>query len=457
MRAAVPHYMRDMEQAPPGHRFSLYFPIWNDRWELEANQKSQAVDQIVKAGVDHTLVRALIGRQRAQAESLGDAVFTTIAQSTAPFVTGMGYEHPLENGFAFLNPYGLPYLPGSSIKGVLRKAAEELVLSGEARGFDMLDVWRLFGFDGNAGFLLDARLISRAFPEPGRLADWLEQVLPDHFERKGWDDPQAFLMALPGNKSLRRSLFNMGALNFWDAFPDGKLTVEIMTPHHSEYLQKNGTPHDSEKPNPIPFLAIAPGAKFHFFVQQIGDVGDCDWRTVLAQCFAHAFAWLGFGAKTAVGYGAMTEDPAMAAKRRLEEEARRRAEEERRRQEEEARRKAEEARRAAEAEARRQAELAAMPAHKRALAEAEEKLAGLCKRMHVADMSGYGELRHLVKELLAHAGDWDAAARAEMAEWLENTLNGLEHGWRHPDLKAKQRKKWEEKTRKAIAEVRKGG
>ncbi|MDX8402727.1 MAG: type III-B CRISPR module RAMP protein Cmr6 [Mariprofundaceae bacterium] len=398
MRAAIPQYLPENEisKTPPGHRFSLYFPIWNDQWELEATHKSEAAGKVAGARVDHALVRALIARQQALANSLGDAVLTTLAQSTAPFVTGMGYEHPLENGFAFLNPYGLPYLPGSSIKGVLLDAAREI-------GIEQPTIDMLFGA-GNA-------------EENGR----------------------------------------RGALNFWDAFPDGKLTVEIMTPHHSDYLQQGGTPHDSEKPNPSPFLAVAPGARFRFFVQQIGDVGDCDWRAVLAQCFAHAWDWLGFGAKTAVGYGAMIEDPAIAARRKQEAEARRRAEEERRRQEEEARRKAEEARRAAEAEARRRADLAAMPAHKRALAEAEEKLAGLRRRMHVADMSGYGGLRHLVKELLTRAGDWDAAARAEVAEWLENTLNGLEHGWRHPDLKAKQRKKWEEKTRTTIARLRGDG
>ena len=46
--------------------------------------------------------------------------------ATASFTTGLGNEHPLENGFVFLNPYGLPYLPGSGVKGVLRQAAREL-------------------------------------------------------------------------------------------------------------------------------------------------------------------------------------------------------------------------------------------------------------------------------------------------------------------------------------------
>ena len=39
------------------------------------------------------------------------------------------------------------------------------------------------------------------------------------------------------------------------------------------------------------------------------------WKTFVTAAFEHAFAWCGFGAKTAVGYGAMQEDPAVAAER----------------------------------------------------------------------------------------------------------------------------------------------
>ncbi len=403
MRTAVPHYMTDMDKAPPGHRFGLYFKGWTNDWKLDGQQKQQALGSVANLGGDERkYLSSLIKRQQTAAGKLGDALFATVAQSTAPFVTGMGYEHPLENGFAFLNPYGLPYLPGSSIKGVLRRAAEELVQNGEARGFDGDDIHYLFG--------------------------------PEN----------------PGDDARR------GALNFWDAFPDGQLTIEIMTPHHSDFLQQGGTPHDSEKPNPIPFLAVAPGAKFHFFVQRIGDVGDRDWEKIVDQCYRYAWDWLGFGAKTAVGYGAMIEDPAIVVRRRREEEARCEMEADRRRQEEEQRRRDEERRKAEEAEARRRAELAAMPAHERAVVEAEQKLAGLRGHMRLVDKSGYGGVRHLIKELLELAQGEVADARMGIAEWIERTLNGLENGWRHPDLNAKKRKQWEKKVKQAIEGLRGG-
>lgn len=45
-----------------------------------------------------------------------------------------------------------------------------------------------------------------------------------------------------------------------------------------------------------------------------GEDGRPQWQTLLTAAFEHAFEWLGFGAKTAVGYGTM-ETEAMRATR----------------------------------------------------------------------------------------------------------------------------------------------
>ena len=49
------------------------------------------------------------------------AVFT----STSRFVTGLGRSHPIENGFTWHPTLGTPYLPGSSIKGLVGSWAKE--------------------------------------------------------------------------------------------------------------------------------------------------------------------------------------------------------------------------------------------------------------------------------------------------------------------------------------------
>jgi CRISPR-associated protein Cmr6 len=103
-----------------------------------------------------------------------------------------------------------------------------------------------------------------------------------------------------------------GALDFWDVFPNpagGKLVVEIMTPHFGKYYQGSDTPHDSGQPIPVSFLAVPAKSDFDFHVvchpSRLPAYLQNQWRSLLDQAFVHAFEWVGFGAKTTVGYGAM--------------------------------------------------------------------------------------------------------------------------------------------------------
>ncbi|MBN8447795.1 MAG: type III-B CRISPR module RAMP protein Cmr6 [Candidatus Accumulibacter sp.] len=281
--AAVPKYVvkaaAGFRNCPPGHRFNLYFEIWREgNWLIDKNGKAEALRQCLALGAALPVLDALRRRQQALAVTLPEPQRHIIeAVSTAPFATGLGLEHPVDNGFAFLTPYGLPYLAGSGVKGVLRQAANELRDDGDA-----------------------------AITQP--LIDAL------------------FGQELQGADAMR------GALACWDVFPQpfgDSLVVEIMTPHLGDYYQNKGTPHDAGKPNPIPFLAVPAHSAFRFVVtcDPARLPAECpDWKTTLDPIIEHAFAWLGFGAKTAVGYGALAEDPAAAEeRRRVEDQGRQRA------------------------------------------------------------------------------------------------------------------------------------
>lgn len=291
--AAVPTYLgQDFRDAAPGHKFYLYFPVWNRRtWSIDSVKTEAAQQACAFSDDDRRRMHALAKRQAALAQALlgrpRRGLWRLPARSTAPFTTGLGMEHPLENGFAFLSPYGLPYLPGSGIKGVVRQAAQELI-KGE------------FG-ELNAG---------------------------------GWSDPA--IKALFGEAAADGADGRRGALAFWDAYPmlseKQALQVEIMTPHQTHYYSGGQSPHDSGSPNPIAFLAIPPGTRFCFYVEcnlpllehlnASLAAADC-WREPLNAAFRHAFEWLGFGAKTAVGYGAMDVDERALAQAEQEAEEQR--------------------------------------------------------------------------------------------------------------------------------------
>lgn len=334
--AAAPEYLgKDFESASPGLRFGMYLELWGvdsrtgrrlwtthdenyrktgknrEERRFEDDNKTPSLKKVAALTQDDQEATAgVLARQQAIIACLpANETLSLIASSVAPFTTGLGNEHPLENGFAFLNPYGLPYLPGSGVKGVVRRAAEEL-----ARG------------------------------------DW--------DDTRGWSDARDYALPTSGDdasaKPLKLSMIDVlfgrepdagdqrhvrGALDFWDVLPSmhrDQLAVEIMTPHQSHYYQddrKKGqgsaTPHDSGAPNPIGFLTVPPESRFTFHVRchaaRLRRIAprlaeDDRWRCLVEAAFEHAFAWLGFGAKTAVGYGAMRRD------RKREDRARRDAE-----------------------------------------------------------------------------------------------------------------------------------
>lgn len=285
MTAALPAYLKDFGDAAPGHHFGLYYAGWNDDFSKPKSGTGNLLGSTVCKLPKHSrdLLAALSERQNSAAESLSGQIFTYPAIASAPFATGLGNEHPLENGFSFLSPYGLPYLPGSGVKGVIRKAAEEL-MSGE---------WS------------------------------------DSGDKHGWNEAAIRTLFGPGEEDFERDRDTpalQGALRFWDVIPTppaaikndkGLLTVEIMTPHLGEYYQGKATPNTSLTPTPISFLAVAAESRFTFHIEcnpaRLGAELQNHWQPLIEAAFTHAGKWLGFGAKTAVGYGRMNFDPEIAA------------------------------------------------------------------------------------------------------------------------------------------------
>ena len=451
--AAAPDYLgADYSTASPGQRFGMYLVLWgidsrttqtlwtthdvNFRRTGRDGQEREFRDEnktyaINRAGnltrYDKSAMVALASRQQAIVDSISErSRVTFFADAVAPFTSGLGNEHPLENGFAFLNPYGLPYLPGSGVKGVVRRAAQDLASGawGDTCGWDGRDVFVI----EVSGKSLPLSMIDVLFGREPRSGD-------RHHIR--------------------------GALSFWDVIPqvkDGSLGVEIMTPHQGHYYQQGESPHDSGQPNPISFLTVPPGSGFTFHVtcgrehlqRHVPELlRDERWKALVETAFAHAFEWLGFGAKTAVGYGAMEVDPRVEEAKRqqaAEDAARRERKEEERRQREAE--EAEAARRQAE-----QAEFDALPGSRRRLIEVERALDAIMTSGSIHE-TRRNEAKALANRLTDEAPAWsDAGEREEAAVLLERLYEAI--GWSDPGIRGrKRREKQINKKRDAIARIR---
>lgn len=164
-------------------------------------------------------------------------------------VVGLGQASVYETNISIHHTYGVPFIPSSGIKGVLREYVNGLVLNGE----------------------VDKERFEVLFGENEKVSTT--------------------------GKAIR------GKITFFDAFPlkAPRLELDVMTPHYPDYYGKGKPPADWQSPNPVHFLTIGKGSIFRIRIglaERTDDLIDD-----LKRWFMDALSNNGFGAKTAVGYG----------------------------------------------------------------------------------------------------------------------------------------------------------
>lgn len=179
-----------------------------------------------------------------------------LAISQGRVLCGLGERTPTENGLSVHRTYGVPVLPGSSIKGITKQYVIETVTDG-----------------------------------PWAEGEHLFHTVFGH----GVDDEDAEGEA--------------GVVSFFDALwvPEGgdlpavPFAAEIATPHFGDYYSKGRAPDGTQSPIPVVFLA-AQGA-FRLVIE-----GPEPLLEPVMQLVAEALSKRGVGAKTRAGYGRFDVD-----------------------------------------------------------------------------------------------------------------------------------------------------
>jgi CRISPR-associated protein Cmr6 len=231
---------------------------WSLKSVADKNPKLDWIRTVAgKAVGDKDLLGEHKGRIAALARACGGEVLHF--KTASRFATGLGREHPIENGFAWHPALGTPFLSGSSVKGLVRAWA----------------------------------------------ATWLET--------DGGSVSRIF-----GPRDSREVPANIGSVIFFDALPGKpvKLDADVMTPHYGPYYERGEVPGDWHSPMPIPFLTVSPGQSFVFALvpRTLSNADRADCHTAVGW-LENALLELGAGAKTAVGYGRFERD------KKTEEEA----------------------------------------------------------------------------------------------------------------------------------------
>ncbi len=176
---------------------------------------------------------------------------TRKATAKGRMIVGLGDESVLETSIALHHTYGVPYIPGSALKGLASSYAHQKLGENWQKGSAAHNI--VFGNTDEAGYItfFDALYV----PDSGHHGQAL--------------------------------------------YPD------IITVHHQDYYNtgKDNAPADWDSPNPVPFLSATGSYLIALAAPDLP--ANNEWVLRAFDILEHALKEIGIGAKTSSGYGRM--------------------------------------------------------------------------------------------------------------------------------------------------------
>ena len=258
MRLALREPFRNARDAHPGILLQRGYP---EHESGDAATKNKHVEKICQIPAGDPYRRAYERWVRFTADPQR-FIGTVLRLDTRLFIS-LSAGGMLETGCAIQHSYGVPYIPGSSLKGLV---------SGFARarnGFGPEACAELFGTEAQAG-----------------------SAHPDGLS---------------------------GVIGFHDAWwvPDSAktpLVQEVVTSHHPDYYGNDGRSAATDLDSPVPNAQVAVRGSFLFVIEGPGAA----WLDLALDILEAALLEQGVGAKTRAGYGYFSEDAERGAAYRKE-------------------------------------------------------------------------------------------------------------------------------------------
>ncbi len=267
-----------------------------------------------------------------------DSIRIFDAETQWRLIVGLGSSHPAETSMTLDHIYGIPYIPGSAIKGVLNhywikekmyETANKLFGSEELMEIEnalqknrenLLKENKKPLFYGVYSFIeqLSVKMsfvskngkvietlqnrdeIRKSFSEKCRLKEQMMPLLEKLLDSEDFQKDVKIYQELFGTQE------RIGKIIFFDAFPvNDKFSFvdDVMTPHFGDYYGKTAPPADYLNPNPIKFLTVKGTFRFIFIHRPLNGNIKSDLLKEVSDSFTKALEIYGIGAKTAVGYG----------------------------------------------------------------------------------------------------------------------------------------------------------
>ncbi|HEX3555846.1 MAG TPA: type III-B CRISPR module RAMP protein Cmr6 [Thermoanaerobaculia bacterium] len=217
--------------------------------------KQEHLDGLVEVATVPDDYRRFFQRWQKSVEALEPCTRTAVATALGRMVVGLGAESILETSITLHRTYGVPYIPGSALKGLAAAAAHKHLEDHPS--------WRKAGEKEKIG---DSHRILFGDQESSGYVTFHDALwIPDEVDKR-----------LP-------------------------LDLDVMTVHHPDYYQEKDDkpPADWDSPTPVAFVS----ARGRYLVAVTGPE---EWVNAAMEILIEAVEKDGIGAKTAAGYGRMS-------------------------------------------------------------------------------------------------------------------------------------------------------
>ncbi len=241
-----------------------YVNGWKENWEFESKGKGEYIEKAIKSNYDKITYTKFLARWEILLHSINSIQIK--GKVLWRLVVGLGSGSVLETSMTLHHIFGVPFIPGTALKGVVSSYYIERNRENLTKGMEVAN--------------------SQRKRENKREYKTLEEYAMNE---------DANYIELFGNENQK------GKLTFLDAYPTTfpNLEIDIMNPHFGDYYDGKTPPADWLSPKPIKFLTVAKDTEFIFAFKTDKSNLIPEVKTLIKESLQD----FGIGAKTSVGYG----------------------------------------------------------------------------------------------------------------------------------------------------------
>lgn len=230
---------------------------------------------------------------------ISDGAQWMVVEMDSRLLVGHGNPSPTEVGITLHHTWGVPMIPGSTLKGLLNHYLQITFGPDSEQKHPYAQDHPQKDRRDYQGVSWQGKKIYHGPGAVHRALFGAPEAETDEVMRRNYPELAHLIGASRGLVQFHDALYVPGSIPNEQPF-----SKDILTVHQKEYYNSQGSswPNDYDDPNPVAFLTVRPKARFF-----IALTGPAQWTDFAIFLLETALCDWGIGGKTAAGYGQVSE------------------------------------------------------------------------------------------------------------------------------------------------------